>query len=361
MIKTKIEGVNTVHKKLADGTVRTYYYHRRSGKRLPGLPGSLDFIAAYAAAEAAPVVRHQGTLNGLIHSWTTSPAWSEIAESTRGEYRRMLTRIEERFGTLPVEALEDPAVTQLFLKWRAKIASNSGSREGDNRLSVLSSLLTWAVRNGEITHNHLKGFERLYHSDRTDKIWLPEHIDAFMKAAPLEMQQAMILALHTGQRQGDLRRLAWTNFDGKWITLRQSKTGRKVDIPCTQALKLLLKGMERRSAVVLTTKTGMPWKARYFKDQWAEYQTKAGIKDLHFHDLRGTAVTMLAEAGCSVPEIASITGHSFESATKILETYLSRTRHLASAAIIKFQNAKATRFANRLQTSAPATSRKEVK
>jgi hypothetical protein len=44
---------------------------------------------------------------------------------------------------------------------------------------------------------------------------------------------------------------------------------------------------------------------------------------------------MLAEAGCTVPEIAAITGHSFKHVTHILEVYLSRTRTLADAAIIK--------------------------
>ena len=40
--------------------------------------------------------------------------------------------------------------------------------------------------------------------------------------------------------------------------------------------------------------------------------------DLHFHDLRGTAVTRLAEAECTLPEIASITGHSLREASSII-------------------------------------------
>ena len=59
------------------------------------------------------------------------------------------------------------------------------------------------------------------------------------------------------------------------------------------------------------------------------------IGDLHFHDLRGTAITMLTEAGAAVPEIAAVTGHSLSNASRILEVYLSRTRSLADAAIIK--------------------------
>lgn len=46
---------------------------------------------------------------------------------------------------------------------------------------------------------------------------------------------------------------------------------------------------------------------------------------------------MLAEAGCTVPEIAAITGHSLKHVTHILETYLSRTSLLADAAIIKLE------------------------
>jgi hypothetical protein len=53
---------------------------------------------------------------------------------------------------------------------------------------------------------------------------------------------------------------------------------------------------------------------------------------------------MLAEAGCTVPEIAAVTGHSLKHVTHILELYLSRTRQLADAAIVKLE-----RRAKRLQ------------
>lgn len=46
---------------------------------------------------------------------------------------------------------------------------------------------------------------------------------------------------------------------------------------------------------------------------------------------------MLAEAGCTVPEICSITGHTLANATKILERYLARTNVLARSAIAKLE------------------------
>ena len=52
-------------------------------------------------------------------------------------------------------------------------------------------------------------------------------------------------------------------------------------------------------------------------------------------DLRRTAVVHLARAGCSVPEIAAITGHSVSLTVSILEVYLPRDSEMAAAAISK--------------------------
>jgi integrase len=350
MVRANLKGINTVRKRLRDGSVATYFYHRATGRRLTGLPGSPEFISDYAAAEKNLGDRHAGTIVSLIRDYCLSPEFAKRAESTQREYRRMLTKIEEKFGDMPIRAVEDPRVRQDFLSWRADVARTSGDREADNRLSVVSAMLSWGKENGRVFSNHVLGFRRLHKSDRSDLIWLPEHVHAFMSVAPLEMQRALILALHTGQRQGDLLRLTWNNYDGSMITLRQSKGVRKVQIPCTSTLKLMIDGLERTAAVVLTTRTGRPWTARYFKAQWESATKAAGIKDLHFHDLRGTAVTMLSEAGCTVPQIAAITGHSLKTVTGILDKYLARTRILASEAISRFENAESTKFANQLQT-----------
>ncbi|KAA5599236.1 tyrosine-type recombinase/integrase [Blastochloris sulfoviridis] len=355
-MRVRLKGINTVRKKLADGTVKVHRYHRATGHPLTGEPGSPEFLACIAAAEKLMRDRLAGVFNGLVRDFTLSPEFGKLADSTQGEYRRMLTKAEGKFGDLPIAALEDPRVRRDFLDWRAQIAKSSGEREADNRLSAISAMLTWARENGRLSANHLAGFKRLYASNRVDRIWLPEHVAAFMKVAPIELQRALILALHTGQRQGDIRRLAWTNYDGTAITLRQgkSKRGGKVapalTVPCTKALRRMLDEAPRQAAVILTTKTGRPWEKRYFARCWEEASAAAGITDLHFHDLRGTAVTMLAEAGCTVPQIASITGHSLKTVTRILETYLARTRGLAEEAIANFENAKRTKFANRLQT-----------
>ena len=63
----------------------------------------------------------------------------------------------------------------------------------------------------------------------------------------------------------------------------------------------------------------------------------AGLSGLHFHDLRGTAITMLSEAHATPQEIAAITGHTLGYVSSILDRYLARTRTLAENAIAKLE------------------------
>ena len=119
--------------------------------------------------------------------------------------------------------------------------------------------------------------------------------------------------------------------------------------------------MERTSPLILTTKTGQSFKKRYFARLWDEAMTRAGLQsvtlpgsdqpvELHFHDLRGTTVTLLSESGSTPQQIAPITGHSLKTVHRILERYLARTSGLAEQAIINWENSERTKFANQLQT-----------
>jgi integrase len=369
VVRVRLEGINTVRKRLSGGQVRIYYYHRATGLRLEGQPGSAEFIASYGAAEKSMRERHAGeSFHALVRGYTLSVEFQQkLAVSTQTEYRRMLTSAEAEFGGMPIAALDDPRVRKEFLDWRETVARRSGEREADNRLSAISAMLTWGTDRGRIVANHLRGFKRLYHADRSEIIWLPEHIAAFMNVASVEMQRALIIGLHTGQREGDLLRLSWSSYDGASIKLRQGKarrggsTGPLVEIPCTAALRRMLDQVDRVSPLILTTKTGQSFKKRYFARLWDEAMERAGLRqvqlpgldqpvDLHFHDLRGTAVTLLSEAGCTPQQIATITGHSLKTVHRILERYLARTRGLAEQAIFNFENSPRTKFANQLQT-----------
>jgi integrase len=93
---------------------------------------------------------------------------------------------------------------------------------------------------------------------------------------------------------------------------------------------------KRSSVTILTNSRGLPWTEDGFPTSWGKAFDKTSLGDLHFHDLRGTTVTRLALSNCTVPEIASITGHSMETVQDILNAqYPGGRLELAESAIKK--------------------------
>ena len=335
-MRVALKGINRVRRKLADGSYSIHYYHRRTNTKLPSDPKSPEFVAAWQAAERKPTRPPQNdTVAGLIRQYCASHQWNKLAESTKEIGRLNLRAVEERWGATPLEYVQNRKSRPIFLGWHDEMAETH-PRAADNKMAAMQRVFSWAFQRGLIDLNPLDTFERAYRSDRAELIWLPNHVAAFAGVASPELQLALDLALHTGQRRGDLLRLPWSAYDGEAITLRQGKTRREVWIPCTDALKVALDAAPRRATTVLTRSSGLPWTPDAFKNAWSSTFEKAGIADdLHFHDLRGTAVTMLSEAGCTPQEIATITGWTVASVNKILEKYLARTKELARAAIVK--------------------------
>jgi integrase len=161
-----------------------------------------------------------------------------------------------------------------------------------------------------------------------------------MEKAPTHLHLPLMLAIWTGQRQGDLLRLTWDAYDGQFIRLRQSKGGTRVKIPVGAPLKAVLDRAPRITKVILTTTRNGAWTEDGFRASWGKACDTAEIDGLTFHDLRGSAVTRLAEAGATVPEIASITGHSLADVEAILDAhYLGRTTTLAASGMAKLEKA----------------------
>ena len=373
MAKITIKGVNTVTKRLTDGSKVKYYYHRGTGAPLPGEKGSHEFLAAYVEAERL-VPRDVNNVTALIRDYLFSQRFLKNkkgklkAESTKAEYRRMLTILDAEFGKMPIKALDSPKVRGVFIDYQEGIAIDR-EREADNRLTILSVVFSYAAYKGRINRNPLEGFERVYNADRSEMIWTEADVTRFMNGAPVELQRVMILAIHTGQRYGDLIRLRWSDYDGNAISLTQGKTSSRVNIKCTEALKRMLDATPRTCPFILARADGAPWQsakddtalakawhsrtetAGFYPLGWQNMTKLEKREFLRFNDMRGTAVTLLAEAGATIPQICSITGHSLQSATRILERYLAKTAALSSAAIHLFENATETAFANRLQTT----------
>ena len=242
-----------------------------------------------------------------------------------------------------MSGLTDRRTRGIFLAWRDGLAVNTGRRQADYAWSVLARVLSWSLDRGHVAANPCTHGGRLYRGSRRENIWTAADEAAFLERAPAHLHLPLLLALWSGQRQGDLLRLPWSAYDGRHIRLRQGKTGARVVIPVGAPLKAALDATTKRSTIILTNSDGRAWTSDGFRASWGKACRKAGIAGVTFHDLRGTAVTRLAIAGCTEAEIATITGHSLQSVRAILDThYLARDPALGESAIRKLERGTKT-------------------
>jgi integrase len=335
-VRVLLKGIHKVNKRLATGEIRTYYYAWRGGPQIKAKPGTPEFMQLYTAAHASVRRPRAGTLMTVIAEFKASADYTRLAPTTARAYQSYISLIETAFGDMPLAALADPRVRGDFKGWRDDFAATP--RKADYAWTTLARILSFAKDRGLIAVNPCQDGGRLYRADRTDKIWAEADVASFLAAAGPELQLAMLLALWTGQRQGDLLRLPWSAYDGTKVQLQQGKTGRRVVIPAGEPLRLALDKITRRCPLILTNTFGRPWSADGFRTSWGKACARAGIRGLTFHDLRGSAVVRLALADATVPQIATVTGHSLKDVEAILDAhYLGRDVALAEIAVTKLE------------------------
>jgi integrase len=345
-MRVELKGLHTVRTKLADGTIKTYHYAWRGGPPVEGDPGTPDFMANYYAAVSKRDLKPTGKLQFLIEYYQSTTEFNTLRDRTKADYIKQIKIIETEFGDFPIKALAAAETRGEFMEWRDKLSQKS-LRQADYAWTVLARILSVAKNRGKIAVNPCESGGRLYNGSRVEFIWALEDEKNFLKSAPSHLHLALLLGLWTGQRQGDLLALTWTGYDGTHIRLRQSKSMRRgarrpvyVTIPVGAPLKVALDvaAKQKRSPRVLLNSDGIPWTPDGFRASWGKACRKAGIENVTFNDLRGTAVTRLALTGCTEAEIATITGHSIRDVRSILDAhYLHRDPALAESAIRKLE------------------------
>ncbi|RTL86897.1 MAG: integrase [Hyphomicrobiales bacterium] len=336
-MRVKLKGLNRKKVRLANGETIIYYYAWKGGPRVHGNPGTHEFFSSYSEAIKNRAPQGAKILAKIFRDYSESPKFLSKADRTRRDYLRHIEKIEHAFGDFPVEGLIDRRARDEFLTWGDKLALAS-KRQGDYTMTVFALMLAWAKKRGKIAHNPLEKLERYYSGTRAEIIWTDDDEAALARVASQPLRLALMLALWTGQRQGDILKMAWSAYDGRLIKVRANKTNSYLPIPAGKPLRELLDATRRQSPLIVTNTRGRPYSENGFRASWAKACDKAGLSGITFHDLRGTAVTRLAIAGASEPEIAAVTGHSIGDVRSILEKhYLKRDPALAANAIAKLE------------------------
>jgi integrase len=185
------------------------------------------------------------------------------------------------------------------------------------------------------------------------RVATPQEIEALLRSADaLEpaIGDAILLALLTGQRQGDLLKVRQGQLEAGRIAIEQGKTGARVGMKILNAMQSRLTAAKARRAAaprvplsfIWDPRTGGPYVTDTFRHRFAEVraaacETEPSLEDFWFMDLRDTAITWLANAGATVPEIAAVSGHSIETVHSILKHYLEANESQANNALDKLQ------------------------
>lgn len=173
-------------------------------------------------------------------------------------------------------------------------------------IKMLETFLHWCQRSGWISSVPKPSFMRTPPS-RVRFLSAEEfsRLKKWFESVPPAKSLPVKIALYAGMRRGEITSLKWSDvdFENRFVRIRESKSGRRRDVPVSDALfaDLASAKAEAKSEFVVA----MPQKSysrSFFK--------KIGVDDFRFHDLRHTFASWLAIKGVSIQIISRLLGHA---------------------------------------------------
>ena len=321
--------------------------------------------AQYQAKKAAVAEPHyHGSFNHLKEVYYDSREWKRLEPESKRDYKRYIEKeICRRWGSEQVKDLDSEVVEALHESMR------STPYAANQCVKVLKEIIRVAMGKPSlfpgVTANpcaNITLYGKKEGVKSRNRIWTDREIDAFDRAADDEMLMARLLYIYTGQRTSDIIKMKESDYKvdangDRWLHVVQQKTGKRLWIYCHADLWPTLEAHiakhrrlapDKTDATLVQNTKRRKFNRRVFVAWWDDVAVKAGIVTLSGfkgvrrdrsnptrHDLRRNATTRLAEAGCSVDEISSITGLSPSMIQK--QVYNVRTKVHSKAGIQKLE------------------------
>lgn len=330
---------------------------RRAGERYRK---NLDQITGRHAASLAEakVEAHRAIL-----AWLDGRQAADLLPTDRPTLARMIAEYRERPNASTGEAQQIGPLTNAivlgrrFGEWavaditREVVEAFKAGRPrtaGNRNLAVLRAMFNWAVGKGLVTSTpfkvgHVTVVKLATEEARTRRLQVGE--EEKLIAAARGLAPVIVAALETGCRRGELLSLQWhqVRFTPRTeIFLPAQKTKAKKDrrIPISSALRTVLEARRMDPAGEL-----LPPEAYVFGDEvgrrrktiktaWGGTLRRAGITDLHFHDLRREAGSRWMDAGVPLATIQRWLGHHNISQTS---TYLAASLGNDADDMVRFE------------------------
>lgn len=315
---------------------KTYAYFNTGKKKPDGkpiyvpmpAPGSAGFLDSWVSLKGARTKRNRVdyTISDLVREYELSATYAGHKKNTQILYTKTLLRIDKLLGRFPLHDLKRSDVQLVLDKQMV------GAGAHNIFLAVLRVLCKWAEDRGKITLNPTAGIARLKTGEHDP--WPEEVLTAALKSSDDLVRLSVHLLYFTGQRIGDVGKMRWSDVREGVIEITQQKTGKLLFIQILDELAAELARTPKRGLTIIANEAGLPASNDVIRKRLQAFTQELGFKTVP-HGLRKNAVIAFLEAGCSLAEVASISGQTH----KMVEYYAKRInqRHMAKAAVLKLE------------------------
>lgn len=294
-----------------------------------------------------------GSFSWVVQEYENGEIFKKKARSTQISYGVWLRKLRGMFGNMQFAEIERDNIVDLAEELNERPATR------ELAIAVMNNLFKVAIKKKLVKENLTRDLDLdLGTSPKRDQVWSADQLRAFMAAAEGHEQGAalklgMMTMIYTAQRPGDCLAMTWARWSPDGIEVKQQKTGTYLRIWCHGLLNVALQQAraQAKGLRIIADHIGRPITLQRFRGWFNECCEKAGIEDMQLRDLRRTTVVRMAEQKASIPLIASVTGHSYQTATRIVETYLPRTPEMTKAAILTWEQGENAGAESRAQES----------
>ena len=238
-------------------------------------------------------------------------------QDDEAQFRRYLTGWKGR----TINSISRPDVQALH----AKIGRDNGQMAANRLLALLSKMFNVALDFG-IEKNPARGVKKFRETSRSRFVGADEmpRLLAAIDAEPDPFGDFFKLALLTGARRGNLQSMAWAEINletATWtIPGMKAKGHEAIVIPLVdEAVRILNDRQDRRrhDELWVFPSHGDSGHLSEPKTAWGRVLERAGLSDLHLHDLRRTMGSWQAAQGTSLHVIGKSLGHRNVATTAI--------------------------------------------